>query len=76
MAQACITDCIGTGAGLGEAFGVFQGLSLGMAFMIGELGERGDGWGGVGWDGTGRDGLVCGLVQVIGWSRQRRRVLW
>ncbi|CAN0082112.1 unnamed protein product, partial [Ectocarpus sp. 12 AP-2014] len=35
MAQACITDCVGTGAGLGEAFGLFQGLSLGMAFMIG-----------------------------------------
>lgn len=37
MAQACITDCVGTGAGLGEAFGMFQGLSLGMAFMFGEL---------------------------------------
>lgn len=35
MAQACITDCVGTGPGLGEAFGLFQGLSLGMAFMIG-----------------------------------------
>lgn len=35
MAQACITDCVGTGPGLGEAFGMFQGLSLGMAFMIG-----------------------------------------
>eukprot|EP00752_Nemacystus_decipiens_P011767 g10443.t1 len=34
-AQACITDCVGTGAGLGEAFGMFQGLSLGMAFTIG-----------------------------------------
>ncbi|CAM9870219.1 unnamed protein product [Pylaiella littoralis] len=35
MAQACITDCVGTGPGLGEAFGMFQGLALGMAFMIG-----------------------------------------
>lgn len=36
IAQACITDCVGTGPKLSEAFGVFQGVALGMAFMIGE----------------------------------------
>ncbi|CAN0041571.1 unnamed protein product [Ascophyllum nodosum] len=35
IALASITDCVGTGPKLSEAFGMYQGLSLGMAFMIG-----------------------------------------
>lgn len=35
LAQAAITDCVGKGPKLSEAFGVFQGIALGMAFMLG-----------------------------------------
>lgn len=35
MAQACIADCVTDGPKLSETFGLFQGFSLGSAFMIG-----------------------------------------